>query len=213
MIALEDLGKNRFASGSTLGDLKIWNLLNGELINTYFEHTSTLTKLLFEKNFLISSGREFSDYVIKVRNLLDATQQYSFDKTNSGHADEITSLASLDNNLFASASIDTTVKVWDLSEGNLKYSFYSRFGGHSGSVLALSFLNDKNLLASGSSDKTIKIWDLTTGKIVNTLSKAIGGHTASVKFLTYLGNNLLASGSDNSIKIWKIWRLQLKTSS
>ena len=204
MIALEDLGKNQFASGSTAGDLKIWNLLNGKLIKTYSEHTSALTKLLFEKNFLISSGREYSEYIIKVRNLPNATQQYSFDKINSGHADEITSLASLDNNLFASASIDTTVKVWDFSQGYLKYSFYSRFGGHTDSVLALSFLNDKNLLASGSSDQTIKIWDLTTGKIVNTLSKANGGHTTSVKFLTYLGNSLLASGSDNSIKIWKI---------
>ena len=41
--------------------------------------------------------------------------KYTFDQSNGGHKDWVVSLLSLENGYLASASLDTTVKIWDIT--------------------------------------------------------------------------------------------------
>ncbi|PGG95459.1 hypothetical protein AJ79_10049, partial [Helicocarpus griseus UAMH5409] len=87
-------------------------------------------------------------------------------QTLEGHSYGVISVAfSLDGQLLASGSIDSTIELWDLSMGKLQQTLE----GHSYGVISVAFSPDGQLLASGSADKTIKLWDPSTGKLWQTL--------------------------------------------
>jgi platelet-activating factor acetylhydrolase IB subunit alpha len=101
--------------------------------------------------------------------------------------------------VIATASEDTTIKLWDSETGSL----LKTLKGHVKSVNDVKFSEDGALLVSCSSDLTIKVWKVDADyQCVKTLY----GHDntiSSVCFIPSLG--LLASGSrDESIKVWEI---------
>jgi len=106
---------------------------------------------------------------------------------NESHTNSIKSLVRAGENLLASGSDDSTIKIWNYITGELVYTFNyddNEQQGHNGSVLSLVSLNNKDLIASGSTDSTIKIWNVTSGQLVHTFK----GHTNSVNVLLLLGN-------------------------
>ena len=86
----------------------------------------------------------------------------------SGHKSQITSIAYDEySNLIATASHDTTVKVWDLRASNNQAIV--TFTGHTDIVKDLSISPDGRWVASGGADGEAKLWEIDTGKIVNTI--------------------------------------------
>ncbi|KAF3938293.1 Beta-TrCP [Dactylella cylindrospora] len=97
-----------------------------------------------------------------------------------------------DDNIVATGSYDTTVKIWDMETANE----IRTLRGHTNCVRALQF--DETKLISGSMDNTLKVWNWRTGTCINTLR----GHQAGVVCLHFEGE-LLASGSvDHTIRLW-----------
>jgi WD40 repeat protein len=74
-----------------------------------------------------------------------------------GHSSTVMQIVFSPNGKYvASASIDKTIRLWDVKTGKLKSTFY----GHKANVWRLAFSPDGSKLASGDSDGTIMIWKM-----------------------------------------------------
>jgi WD40 repeat protein len=114
---------------------------------------------------------------------------------STGHTKWINCLILLNNEILASCSADSTIKLWNISSGQE----INTLARHTGDVYCLIMLNDAKTLASCSADSTIKLWDITTGLEIKTLT----GHEKAVHYLILLNDDSLASCSyDSNIKIW-----------
>jgi WD40 repeat protein len=120
-------------------------------------------------------------------------------QTLEGHNKGVSSVAfSHDSARLASASFDSTVKVWDVSSGECLQTLE----GHSSGVSSVAFLHDSARLASASLDTTVKIWDISSGECLQTLE----GHSSGVGSVAFSHNSArLASASDDkTVKIWDV---------
>ena len=87
-------------------------------------------------------------------------------RTLEGHSNWVNGVAvTADGNLAVSASVDHTLKVWDLESGRALRTLE----GHSGSVNGVAVTADGKRAVSASEDRTLKVWDLESGHAVRTL--------------------------------------------
>ncbi|KAF1940080.1 hypothetical protein EJ02DRAFT_407262 [Clathrospora elynae] len=102
--------------------------------------------------------------------------------TLEGHSGWVTSVAfSHDSTRLASASYDSTVKIWDASSG----ACLQTLEGYSSGVTSLAFSHDSTRLASASYDSTVKIWDASSGACLQTL-KGYSSHASSSDLVSIL---------------------------
>src|SRR5262245_15766252 len=109
------------------------------------------------------------------------TQHPKLRATLGGSNGPVKSVAfSPDNRVVASKNYDGTIKLWEVSTGQLRATLDSgkdpRLGGLKDSVGAVVFSADGKLLASGNWGNTVKLWDMKTGLVKSTLR----GHTDGV---------------------------------
>jgi len=108
------------------------------------------------------------------------------------HRFPVVSLTSLDENCFASGSVDDTIKIWDERSPSSSITLY----GHEGTVDHLIFNGDD--LISGGSDRTVRLWDLRKGEsqiLIRDQERITCLHSDSQKVVagSYNGNLHVAS--------------------
>jgi len=103
-----------------------------------------------------------------------------------------------DPNMFASASLDRTVKVWGLNSN----APYFTLEGHDKGVNCVDYLadGDKPYLVSGSDDFTAKVWDYQSKTCVATLT-GHSGNVSAVRFHPELPLIVTAS-EDGTVRLW-----------
>jgi len=98
-----------------------------------------------------------------------------------------------DNNTFASASLDRTVKVWQLGSSTPNFTLE----GHEKGVNCVDYYHagDKPYLISGADDRLVKIWDYQNKTCVQTLEghaqNISAGNKTVLTILIYFSNLML----------------------
>ena len=153
------LDENRVAVGYSDGFIRIFDE-KYELVDFWQAHSNSIFSLAyFEKNHeLVSVGR---DAKVKKWNLTDPDFKKNAREV-IGHIYAINDVVLHPNlPLLATASMDKTIKIWQLDELKLlKVIDAARHGGHKNSVNKLLWSNYENQLISGSDDKNISVWTI-----------------------------------------------------
>ncbi|KAL8139428.1 hypothetical protein V2J09_005449 [Rumex salicifolius] len=103
-----------------------------------------------------------------------------------------------DTNTFASASLDRTIKIWNLGSTDPNFTLDAHMKG----VNCVDYFTggDKPFLITGSDDHTAKVWDYQTKTCVQTLE----GHTHNVSAVCFHPElPIIITGSeDGTVRIW-----------
>ena len=104
-----------------------------------------------------------------------------------------------------SASADSSMGVWDLSEKKLYHLFEK---AHEDSILSVAVTRDNKRIVSGSSDKTIGVWDLAEKKIFYRFQDAHEEEIQSIA-VSYDSKYIVSGSKDNTIGLWDITERRL----
>ena len=154
---------NKLVSGSADGTVRVWNTTdienrkNVEELWKFSEHNGLVLTLAFltEDGNILASGSQNGS--IFFWNLITGEGQ---DVISGDAFPAVISLATFpERMLLATGRSDNIIRVWSLSDGNLKHIF----NGHEDDITSLTFKSDGNMLISGSADGSVKMWDTSIG--------------------------------------------------
>ncbi|MCD8490209.1 MAG: NACHT domain-containing protein [Desertifilum sp.] len=187
-IALSPDG-TQLATGHGDGEIRLWEVNNGQLLFKNTAHTHTIWSLVYspDSSSLVSSSFDGT------LGIWDASTG-SVKHMVMAHADWIWAVAaSPDGQWIATGSNDRTIKLWSWD-----LVCQQTWEGHAAGVSCLSFSPDSATLASGSSDRTIRLWDRDRCRILY-------GHREPVCNLSFSPDGeTLASCETERILLWDV---------
>ncbi|MBX9257985.1 WD40 repeat domain-containing protein [Desmonostoc muscorum CCALA 125] len=128
---------------------------------------------------------------------------YRNTKILSEHSDFVLCVAiSPDGKMLASGDRHRTIKLWNLTTGEL----VTTLTGHSSEVFGVDFSPDGQTLASASNmefqDGNIKLWDIRTGRVKQTLGSSLVSLRTSCVAFSPDGETLATGHFDAAIRLW-----------
>jgi WD40 repeat protein len=125
-----------------------------------------------------------------------------------GHTAQVRSVAfTRDSKFLASASFDSTVKLWDPGTGALLWSVTNDMpesNVRETEMRAVAFSPNGQLLATGDKSDRVKLWQASDGS----LKAVLTGHSGSIESVALSANGQYlatgASGHDDRVKLWRI---------
>jgi len=180
-------------TGDSDGSLKLWdlNLLGLSFVADLNQASNETSSLVFYQNFLITGH---FDGFIKMWKMNSFQLWYS----TRAHNSKIACLANIninERNLFATGSADNKFKIWDSD-----FKEIQTVSGHSGTIIALIYLNNANSLISTSSDMKFNIYRTKNIQQNETWNRA---HNRSVPDIAIIDERTIATCSgDRTIKVW-----------
>jgi len=188
--------KQWIVTGSDDTFIRVYNYNTMEKIKSIEAHGDYIRCIVVHPTqpYILSSSDDMS---IK---LWDWERGWNCVQIFEGHSHYVMSIAlnPKDTNVFATASLDKSIKVWGLNSPNPHFTLE----GHERGVNSVEYFSggEKPYLVSGADDKLVKVWDYQSKTCVQTLE----GHSNNVSVVCFHPElPLILSGSeDGTIKLW-----------
>ncbi|XP_050309549.1 coatomer subunit beta' [Anthonomus grandis grandis] len=188
--------KNWVVSGSDDMQLRVFNYNTLERVHKFEAHSDYVRCIVVHPTqpYILTSS---DDMLIKLWNWDKA---WACQQVFEGHSHYIMQIAinPKDNNTFASASLDRTIKVWQLGSPQANFTLE----GHEKGVNCVDYYHagDKPYLISGADDRLVKIWDYQNKTCVQTLE----GHAENVTAVCFHPELpvVLTGSEDGTVRVW-----------
>jgi WD40 repeat protein len=180
---------------SRSGELKLWNVADGQLVRTISPgHSDTVFGLEFSPDgTLLASGA--ADRIVKVFEVGSGALANSFE----GHTHHVLDVAWRgDGKMLASAGADCVIKFWDYASGDqLKAT-----PPLEKEATSLAFIGSTNKLISSWGDKVVRIYNSDTGAQDRALNG--GADFLYSAAITSDGKIVIAGGQDSNLLEWNL---------
>lgn len=188
--------KNWVFTGSDDMHIRAYNYNTLERVHQFEAHSDYIRSIAVHPTqpFILTSS---DDMLIK---LWDWDKKWTCTQVFEGHTHYVMQIVinPKDNNTFASASLDRTVKVWQLGSTTPNFTLE----GHEKGVNCIDYYSggDKPYLISGADDRLVKIWDYQNKTCVQTLE----GHAQNISAVSFHPElPIIMTGSeDGTVRIW-----------
>lgn len=198
--------KNWVITGSDDMQIRVFNYNTLERVHAFEAHSDYVRCIAIHPTqpYILTSS---DDLLIKLWNW---DRNWACQQVFEGHTHYVMQVVfnPKDTNTFASASLDATVKVWQLGSSSSNFSLE----GHEKGVNCVDYYHggDKPYLISGADDRLVKIWDYQNKTCVQTLES----HAQNVSAVCFHPEVpiLLTGSEDGSIRIWHAGTYRLKAS-
>ncbi len=176
--------------------LRVYNYNTLDKVHAWEAHQDYIRSVAIHPSqpFLLSSS---DDMLIK---LWDWDKDWQCTRVFEGHSHYVMQICfnPKDPNVFASASLDRTIKVWSLGSPDPNFTL----DGHEKGVNCIAYYagGDKPYLISGGDDFSVKVWDYQNKKCIQTME----AHTNNVTVVGFHPTlPVIVTGSeDSTVRIW-----------
>jgi len=188
--------KNWLIAGADDMFIRVFNYNTHEKVAVFEAHSDYIRSIAVHptQSYVLTSS---DDMLIK---LWDWDNGWKNIQVFEGHSHYVMQVAfnPKDTNTFASASLDRTVKIWNLGSAVANFTLE----GHEKGVNCVDYYagGDKPYIVTGSDDKLVKVWDYQNKACVQTLE----GHSQNISVVCFHPElPIILSGSeDGTVRIW-----------
>ncbi|XP_071327805.1 coatomer subunit beta'-like [Trachinotus anak] len=176
--------------------IRVFNYNTLERVHMFEAHSDYIRCIAVHPTqpYILTSS---DDMLIK---LWDWDRKWACTQVFEGHSHYVMQIVinPKDNNQFASASLDRTIKVWQLGSRTPNFTLE----GHEKGVNCIDYYSggDKPYLISGADDRLVKIWDYQNKTCVQTLE----GHAQNVTCVSFHPALpiILTGSEDGTVRVW-----------